>query len=416
MARVSGLKRVSHFADVNLRNDHVRADPTARRSRRSLRSPAEDALMRVLVLSDLPVALPAGLTPITAAAAVSHAPALVILKGPASFQSLAVAAHAQWQGAWLVALWPPPALPVDLVPDERLDGPGTDDAERQCLERLHVLRGGRAAPAGAVAAPLSDAALASAWRAFGQAACITSFTGELRAVNDRFAEPETPDGRDALVGRALGEVLVPATPDGPDADELLARALRSGAERGHLVRPLPDGRSLPTTVILTRLAGHGGEPDLVAVTLLESGEPAAASPPVASARDDAPILIVDDERDLRESLAWLLDPIDARLAGSLEEARAVLLAEPIRAILCDLQLSPHLGTDLLPWLAVHRPMLLGRFAVMTGGAVGSGAASALQDTGVPVLEKPFTRDAVAALLVKLCGVDLDRPETNPGNS
>jgi ActR/RegA family two-component response regulator len=370
--------------------------------------------MRVLVLTDLPVALPAGLTPIRAAA--TAAPALVVLKGPASFQTLALAAHAQRQGAWLVALWPPPALPEDLVPDERLDTPTTDDAERECLDRLRVLRGGHTAPARAAATPVSDAALAAAWRALGQAACVTTCTGEIRAVNARFAEPETPDGRDALVGRALGEVLGAATPDDPGVAELLARAVRSGAERGHLVRALPDGRKLPFSVGLVRLPAHAGEPDLVAVTLLEAGEPAEPSPPITPIRDDAPILIVDDERDLRESLAWLLDPMESRLAGSLEEARAILSTEPIRAILCDLQLSPHLGTDLLPWLAVHRPMLLGRFAVMTGGAVGSGAATALQDTGVPVLEKPFSRDAVAALLVKLCGVDLDRPETHPGNS
>jgi CheY-like chemotaxis protein len=377
---------------------------------------AEDPLMRVLVLSDQPVALPPGSTPITAAAADACAPALVVLKGPASFQTLALAAHAQRQGAWLVALWPAPALPDDLVPDERLEGPATDDAERACLERLRILRGAHAPATPHASAPVSDAMLAAAWRASGQAACITTLSGEIRAVNARFAEPETPEDRAALVGCALGERLRPATPDAPELTELLADIANAGAKHGRFVRARRDGRTMEVAVSLTRLAGVDGEPDLVAVALVESAEAAESSSTGDRVVDDAPILIVDDERDLRESLAWLLDPMETRLAGSLEEARAILSAEPIRAILCDLQLSPHLGTDLLPWLAVHHPSLLRRFAVMTGGAVSSGAATALQGTGVPVLEKPFTRDAVAALLVKLCGADLDRPETDPGIS
>jgi CheY-like chemotaxis protein len=231
--------------------------------------------MRVLVLSALPVALPAGMTAISSSGARSHPPALVLLKGPASAQSLALAVEAQRRGARVVVLSPAPEVPEDLMPDERFEGPATETTERAFL-----------------AAQVS-------------------------------------------------------------------------------------------------VAGGPGVP--------------------------GPILIIDDERDIRESLAWLIDPCETRVAGSLDEARALLSSEPIRAVICDLQLSRDLGTDLLPWLATHRPALVDRFAVMTGGAMDQRAADAVQSSGVQVLEKPFTRAAVAALLWSLCGLDLDAPECDPGH-
>ena len=113
------------------------------------------------------------------------------------------------------------------------------------------------------------------------------------------------------------------------------------------------------------------------------------------------VLIVDDDDDLRESLAWLLEPLPTLSASSVEAARAHILAGRVSAVLCDLQMPGGLGTELLAWVRDHAPALRDRFAIMTGGALTPGARARLGHADVPVLYKPFGRDAVLALLAQL---------------
>lgn len=115
------------------------------------------------------------------------------------------------------------------------------------------------------------------------------------------------------------------------------------------------------------------------------------------------VLVVDDEAHLRDSLAWLIEPQPVVTADTLEIARAYIEHEPVRFILCDLQLPSGLGTELLAWLRHQHPALARRFVLMTGGALSGEAREALTNSGVPVLEKPFSRSDLVGLLSSLAG-------------
>ncbi len=214
---------------------------------------------------------------------------------------------------------------------------------------------------------------------------------------------------------ALGEVAVSVQDNGAGiSPENLDRIFEpffttKGRGRG-------EGTGLGLAICRDIIESHGGRIEItstvgvgttVRVLLPAHGvttSPPAPAPPVER---EAPlperVLIVDDEPHLRDSLAWLLDPIDCRTAGSIQEAQLELSTEDFGAVLCDLQMPTGLGTELLAWVRVHRPALSPRFAVMTGGALSREARVAIDASGVPVLEKPFTRDAVFALLRKMQG-------------
>jgi DNA-binding NtrC family response regulator len=113
------------------------------------------------------------------------------------------------------------------------------------------------------------------------------------------------------------------------------------------------------------------------------------------------VLVVDDEPHLRDSLAWLIEPQPVVTAENLAIARAYLEHEPVRFVLCDLQLPTGLGTELLAWVRQRSPTLARRFVIMTGGALSREAREALAASGVPVLEKPFSRGELVSMLSAL---------------
>lgn len=141
----------------------------------------------------------------------------------------------------------------------------------------------------------------------------------------------------------------------------------------------------------------------VALPPAPAAEPETTMPPraVCQAEQSGVVLIVDDDDDLRESLTWLLEPLSTLSANSVEAARAHIRAGRVSAVLCDLQMPSGLGTELLAWVQVHAPALRDRFAIMTGGALTPGARTSLGQAEVPVLYKPFGREAVLALLSQL---------------
>jgi CheY-like chemotaxis protein len=136
----------------------------------------------------------------------------------------------------------------------------------------------------------------------------------------------------------------------------------------------------------------------------------------ATAVDEAaarriPVLIVDDEPEVADALAETLEALGAAatVVTTAGEARA-LLAEPGRfdAVFCDLRMPGAGGIGLYRAVVAEQPRLRRRFCFVTGDVVGGPAA--LRDladehggTPPPMLEKPFTRGDVAAVLVGLVG-------------
>jgi CheY-like chemotaxis protein len=112
------------------------------------------------------------------------------------------------------------------------------------------------------------------------------------------------------------------------------------------------------------------------------------------------VLVVDDERTLRATLAALLsDHYDVVLAES--GAAAIRLLGQDRefdAIVCDLMMPEVSGMDVHAWMTREAPELLQRLIFMTGGAFTRDARELLERAANPYVEKPFeVRELIAAL-------------------
>jgi CheY-like chemotaxis protein len=115
-------------------------------------------------------------------------------------------------------------------------------------------------------------------------------------------------------------------------------------------------------------------------------------------------LVVDDEPDLAETLAEMLEDegfaVDLALSGAAAIER--LETEGYDLILSDLSMPGVDGPALRVWIAAYRPALLPALAFLTGEATGAGAR-ALIGEGHPFLLKPFTPKELRDLLLRVPG-------------
>jgi signal transduction histidine kinase/CheY-like chemotaxis protein len=126
------------------------------------------------------------------------------------------------------------------------------------------------------------------------------------------------------------------------------------------------------------------------------------------------VLVVDDEREVREALRRVLKrKYEIRLAGGVEEALEELHARPdVDIVLCDV-LMPDGGGELV-WrrLEESSPELARRVIFMTGGAQDATRAF-LESQPQPVLEKPLEVPALTATIEKLLGLAASASEAKP---
>jgi CheY-like chemotaxis protein len=115
----------------------------------------------------------------------------------------------------------------------------------------------------------------------------------------------------------------------------------------------------------------------------------------------ARILVVDDEPALGQTLKYLLeDNHDVTSVTSGTAALDLLLKkrEEYDLVLCDLMMPQVSGMDVHQKLSVERPGFERRLVFMTGGAFTPRAIEFLARVPNARLDKPFTADAVEALL------------------
>lgn len=112
------------------------------------------------------------------------------------------------------------------------------------------------------------------------------------------------------------------------------------------------------------------------------------------------VLVVDDERTLRSTLAALLEDLyEVVLAESGAAAFDILAADrAFEAILCDLMMPDVSGMDVHAWVVREAPELLARMVFMTGGAFTRNAGEFLERVPNPHLEKPFEVDVLVECL------------------
>ena len=131
-------------------------------------------------------------------------------------------------------------------------------------------------------------------------------------------------------------------------------------------------------------------------------EPSPASPEAIPARRPR-ILIVDDERAMRTTLAALLsDRYDVLTADSGASAIGTLKKDPgFDAVLCDLMMPEVSGVDVYAWIQAEAPELTNRVVFMTGGAFTPRARELLEQVPNRHVEKPFELGELSAVLEKV---------------
>lgn len=115
------------------------------------------------------------------------------------------------------------------------------------------------------------------------------------------------------------------------------------------------------------------------------------------------VLIVDDEPALADTLSRMIAREGAKTTVAIggQQAIAALETRDFDAILSDIRMPGVDGPALYAWIRENRPHLIERIAFVTGDTLGPTANTFLADVDRPVLEKPFSRPALRALLAKL---------------
>jgi CheY-like chemotaxis protein len=132
----------------------------------------------------------------------------------------------------------------------------------------------------------------------------------------------------------------------------------------------------------------------------EADAPAEFAAAVRPARRRA--LVVDDEAEIAESLAdfLVIEGFDCDMAvgGAAAMQRLAPGGGDYDLIISDLRMSGTDGPQLYAWIKAERPELADRVAFATGDTLGMAAARFLSEAKRPVLEKPFTPEAVSRFL------------------
>jgi two-component system, NtrC family, response regulator AlgB len=110
------------------------------------------------------------------------------------------------------------------------------------------------------------------------------------------------------------------------------------------------------------------------------------------------VLVVDDEKNIRTTLAVCLEGLGCRVAQAANGVAAIeaLRLEPFDLAFCDLRLGQESGLDLLPRLLAERPGL--EVVVVTAYATVDTAVEAMRRGAKDYLPKPFTPSQIAHLV------------------
>jgi len=116
---------------------------------------------------------------------------------------------------------------------------------------------------------------------------------------------------------------------------------------------------------------------------------------------EKPILIVDDEKNIRLTLSQALRPLEVETdtAVNAEEALGKLEQKPFGLILLDLRLPGMHGMDMLRKVAELRPDL--QVIIITAYGTIDSAVEAMKLGAVDYIQKPFSPDEIRQLVSKV---------------
>ena len=217
-------------------------------------------------------------------------------------------------------------------------------------------------------------------------------------------------------GPEPGTVILEVADTGPGVPE---EARRRVFEPFFTTKPQGQGTGVGLSFSQGLVEAHGGR---LALVPSKKGAVFRATLPVDRDRTLAPVvpeaveesvpaarraLVVDDEPEIAEALADFLSiegyTADVAIGGAAAIARLEADAA-YDLVVSDIRMPEVDGPRVHAWIAANRPALLPRMAFATGDTLGATAANFLAEAKRPVLEKPFTPQAVRDFVRKMEGV------------
>ena len=110
------------------------------------------------------------------------------------------------------------------------------------------------------------------------------------------------------------------------------------------------------------------------------------------------VLVIDDEREICESIQRVLQGHRVEIALGATQALELLRERSFDVLLCDLLMPSMTGMELHAHLAKVRPELTPRMIFMTGGPFGQGVREFLASVPNERIDKPFEAEELDTLL------------------
>jgi two-component system NtrC family sensor kinase len=182
-------------------------------------------------------------------------------------------------------------------------------------------------------------------------------------------------------------------------------------------KPVGTGTGIGLSICHAFVTAHGGSIEIdetpgggatfkirLPVVAVEAAHPPTPTEPVPEiARRRA--LVIDDERDLAELLAEMLERegFAVEVAFDGEHGLAELGRRSYDLVLSDVRMPDLDGPALLRRLQSDWPALAKRLIFITGDTVGLGTGSALDKLGRPVIEKPISPEEMRRVIQATLG-------------